>query len=70
MALVDTITITSLNFCEIIPLLATATEAENAPMVLSGVLASLVVIYLASTIGRIQDLYLQPSTVHLTVLVS
>jgi Kef-type K+ transport system membrane component KefB len=51
MILTDIITrVTSLNSCEIIPLLAT-TEAENAPVVLSGVLASLIVIYLASTIG-------------------
>lgn len=33
------------------PLLATATESQNAPMVLAGVLLSLVVIYLASKIG-------------------
>jgi Kef-type K+ transport system membrane component KefB len=33
------------------PLLATATEAEYAPIVLTGVLLSLVVIYLASKIG-------------------
>lgn len=41
-------------------LLATATEAENAPIVLTGVLLSLVVIYLASKIGgelsRMMDL--------------
>jgi len=52
MILVDTITrVTCLNFSEMIPLLATTREAENAPMVLSGVLISLIVIYLASTIG-------------------
>lgn len=34
-----------------IPLLATATESESAPLVMAGVLLSLVVIYLASTIG-------------------
>jgi Sodium/hydrogen exchanger family len=33
------------------PLLATTNEAENAPIVLTGVLLSLVVIYLASKIG-------------------
>ena len=33
------------------PLLATA-EAVNAPVILSGVLLSLIVIYLASKIGR------------------
>jgi Kef-type K+ transport system membrane component KefB len=42
------------------PLLATATEAENAPIILTGVLLSLVVIYLASKIGgelsRMMDL--------------
>jgi Kef-type K+ transport system membrane component KefB len=38
------------NFISFPPLLATA-EAENAPIVLSGVLLSLVVIYLASKIG-------------------
>ena len=32
-------------------LLATATEAENAPMILTGVLLSLVVIYIASKLG-------------------
>lgn len=34
-----------------IPLLATAAESESAPLVMAGVLLSLVVIYLASTIG-------------------
>lgn len=34
-----------------IPLLATATESDSSPLVLAGVLLSLVVIYLASTIG-------------------
>ena len=33
------------------PLLATTTEAENAPIVLTGVLLSLVVIYIASKLG-------------------
>ena len=33
------------------PLLATTNEAENAPIVLAGVLLSLIVIYLASKIG-------------------
>lgn len=37
--------------CKTIPLLATATESESSPFVLAGVLLSLVVIYLASTIG-------------------
>ncbi|MGH8002525.1 MAG: cation:proton antiporter [Brasilonema sp.] len=51
MTLVETFTrITSFNFWETIPLLAT-TEAENAPVIMSGVLISLVVIYLASIIG-------------------
>ncbi|NMG05545.1 cation:proton antiporter [Brasilonema sp. UFV-L1] len=51
MTLIETFTrITSFNFWETIPLLATA-EAENAPVIMSGVLISLVVIYLASTIG-------------------
>ncbi|MBD2774210.1 cation:proton antiporter [Iningainema tapete] len=34
-----------------IPMLATTTESENAPVILAGVMMSLVVIYLASTIG-------------------
>jgi Kef-type K+ transport system membrane component KefB len=33
------------------PLLATATESENAPIVLAGVLLSLVIIYIASKLG-------------------
>jgi hypothetical protein len=33
------------------PVLATATESEYAPIVLTGVLLSLVVIYLASKLG-------------------
>jgi Kef-type K+ transport system membrane component KefB len=39
------------NSSKTIPLVATATEAESAPLVMAGVLLSLVVIYLASTIG-------------------
>lgn len=37
--------------CKTIPLLATATESASSPLVMAGVLLSLVVIYLASTIG-------------------
>ena len=47
----STISIPS-QFPSAIPtLLATATEAENAPMILTGVLLSLVVIYIASKLG-------------------
>ena len=34
-----------------LPLLATATESENAPIVLAGVLLSLIIIYIASKVG-------------------
>jgi Kef-type K+ transport system membrane component KefB len=52
MMLTDIITrVNTFNFYETISLLATAPESENTPVVLAGILMSLVVIYLASTIG-------------------
>ncbi len=51
MMIVESICLSSLSSFWQFPLLATATEAEYAPIVLTGVLLSLVVIYIASKVG-------------------